>query len=128
MLPTLVRRLAQAAKPHIEAVASPSKLKKKWPPDFKSLPPQEQLRFEKRYKRRVNHIAQRPRWNKIVRLAQYSTIIFVVIYSVLFMDWRDERQPFDEVRKWFWEFLGFEAPEPKPKKIGAASGTTPPTR
>lgn len=74
MLPTIARRMAQAAKPHLEAATGPSKLKKVWPPDFSRLSPQEQLRFEKRYKRRIHHIAQRPRWNKMIQLAQLFTI------------------------------------------------------
>lgn len=74
MLPTLVRRMAQASKPQIEAAANPSKLKKVWPPDFSKLSPQEQLRFEKRYKRRIAHIAQRPTWTKAIKLTQYFTI------------------------------------------------------
>ncbi|KAK0706021.1 hypothetical protein B0T26DRAFT_725214 [Lasiosphaeria miniovina] len=75
MFPTLVRRLAQAPKPQIfESATAPSKLKKVWPPDFTKMTPQEQLRFEKRYKRRLAHMAQRPRWNKIVKLTQYFTI------------------------------------------------------
>lgn len=74
MLPTLVRRMAQAVKPEIPASTNPSKLKKVWPPDFSKLSPQEQLRFEKRYKRRIAHIAQRPTWTKVVKLTQYFTI------------------------------------------------------
>lgn len=74
MLPTLVRRVAQASKPQIEAAANPTKLKKVWPPDFSKLSPQEQLRFEKRYKRRISHIAQRPKWTKMIKFTQYFTI------------------------------------------------------
>jgi hypothetical protein len=74
MLPTIARRMAQAAKPQISASIGPSKLKKQWPPDFSKLSPQEQLRFEKRYKRRIHHIAQRPKWNKMIQLAQLFTI------------------------------------------------------
>ncbi|KAK0613350.1 hypothetical protein B0T14DRAFT_569410 [Immersiella caudata] len=117
MLPTLVRRMAQAGKPHVEFALGPSKLKKQWPPDFSKLSPQEQLKFEKRYKRRIHHIAQRPKWNKMIQLAQLFTISFVVVYSVLFMDWKDEKQPFDDVRKWFWESLGMKyTPKPKPSQ------------
>lgn len=74
MLPTLVRRMARVPKTQIEAATNPTKLKKVWPPDFSKLTPQEQLRFEKRYKRRITHIAQRPKWTKMVKLAQYFTI------------------------------------------------------
>ncbi|KAK1754415.1 hypothetical protein QBC47DRAFT_383863 [Echria macrotheca] len=117
MLPTLMRRMAQAAKTQITTQATPSKLKKVWPPDFSKLSPQEQLRFEKRYKRRLRHIAQRPTWTKMVKLAQYFTISFVLVYSVLFMDWRNEKQPFDDVRRAVWGFFGLEYhPYPKPEE------------
>ncbi|KAK0634362.1 hypothetical protein B0T17DRAFT_513117 [Bombardia bombarda] len=97
MFGTLVRRMAQASKPQFTATPSPYKLKKVWPPDFSKMSKHEELRFEKRYKRRLQHIATRPRWNKFIKLAQLFTITFVVAYSVLFMDWKDERQPFDDV-------------------------------
>ncbi|KAK3396757.1 hypothetical protein B0T20DRAFT_242867 [Sordaria brevicollis] len=87
--------------------------KKSWPPDFSTMSPQEQLKYEKRYKRKIHHIAQRPRWDKMVQLAQLGTISFVLIYCLLFADWKDERQPFYEFRAWFWESLGFEYEAPK---------------
>jgi hypothetical protein len=49
------------------------KLKKVWPPDIKTMTPQQQLRFEKKYKRRVRLATNRPRWDKFVRLAQLFT-------------------------------------------------------
>ncbi|KAK1773846.1 hypothetical protein QBC45DRAFT_446579 [Copromyces sp. CBS 386.78] len=105
--------------PHISpALLSQYPAKKTWPPDFKAMSPQEQLRYEKRYKRKIHHIAQRPKWNKMVQLAQLGTISFVLIYCVFFADWKDERQPFYEFREWFWNSLGFdyEAPNrPVPK-------------
>lgn len=61
--------------PHISpALLTQYPAKKSWPPDFKTMSPQEQLKYEKRYKRKLHHIAQRPRWNKIVQLAQLGTI------------------------------------------------------
>ncbi|KAK1834521.1 hypothetical protein QBC39DRAFT_343302 [Podospora conica] len=126
MFPTLARRMAQAAEKaatkskattsSASSLSSPSRLKKVWPPDFSKLSQQEQLHFEKRYKRRVAHIAQRPRWNKMIQLAQLTTITFVVVYSVMFMDWRDERQPFDDVRQAVWGFFGYDyTPTKKPR-------------
>ncbi|KAK3370850.1 hypothetical protein B0T24DRAFT_301179 [Lasiosphaeria ovina] len=112
MFPTLVRRLAQAPKPQIfESITAPSKPKRVWPPDFTKMTPQEQLRFEKRYKRRLAHMAQRPRWNKIVKLTQYFTISFVLVYSVLFMDAKNEHQPFEGLRAKFWGALGVFSPD-----------------
>ncbi|KAK3304700.1 uncharacterized protein B0T15DRAFT_537352 [Chaetomium strumarium] len=108
MLPTLVRRLAQAARPQLNAAVSNStyKLKKVWPPDMKTMTAQQQLRFEKKYKRRLKLATARPRWDKMVRLAQLFTMTFVVSYMVLFMDWKDVPTPFDPVREKFWTFFG----------------------
>lgn len=76
MFPTLVRRLAQAAKPQLNAAAAnPTyKLKKVWPPDIKNMTAQQQLRFEKKYKRRLKLATARPRWDKFVRVAQLFTM------------------------------------------------------
>ncbi|KAL1900908.1 hypothetical protein Sste5346_001969 [Sporothrix stenoceras] len=82
------------------------KNKKVWPPDFTRLSPQEQLRFEKRYKRRVALASARPRWVKFVKLVQLFSITFVVIYGVLFMEWDYGPQPFVGIREWFWNTLG----------------------
>ncbi|KIH93514.1 hypothetical protein SPBR_04423 [Sporothrix brasiliensis 5110] len=82
------------------------KNKKVWPPDFTRLSPQEQLRFEKRFKRRVALASARPRWVKFIKLAQLFSVTFVVIYCVLFMEWEYGPQPFAGVREWFWNTLG----------------------
>ena len=75
MFPTLVRRLAQAPKPQIHSAAAQGiKLKKVWPPDMKSMTPQQQLRFEKKYKRRLALATARPRWDKFIKLTQLFTI------------------------------------------------------
>jgi hypothetical protein len=76
MFPTLARRLAQAAKPQLHAaVENPAyKLKKVWPPDIRNMTSQQQLRFEKKYKRRLKLATARPRWDKFVRLAQLCTM------------------------------------------------------
>jgi hypothetical protein len=94
------------------------KPKKIWPPDFSKLSQKEQFRFEKKYKRRVKLATARPRWDKYVKMAQLvtvtgecvmSSILFlfcpglnsvelgVLVYSVLFMDWNTEHQPFQGV-------------------------------
>lgn len=44
--------------------------------------PQEQLKYEKRYKRKIHHIAQRPKWNKMVQLAQLGTISCMFFLSL----------------------------------------------
>ena len=50
------------------------KNKKVWPPDFSRMTPQEQLRLEKRFKRRMALASARPRWVKFVKLTQLFTI------------------------------------------------------
>ena len=74
MFRTLIRRAADSSTPHLVRGANAYKLKKVWPPDFSKLAPGEQLRFEKRYKRRLKLMGARPRWNKILKLTQLFTI------------------------------------------------------
>ncbi|KAI1084828.1 hypothetical protein F5B20DRAFT_222576 [Whalleya microplaca] len=112
MFPTLIRRLAEGPLPSQEsnATAPPSgtiyegrfKPKKVWPPDFSKLSEKEQFRFERRFKRRIKLATERPRWNKFIRLAQLVSVTSVLVYSVLFMDWKTEKQPFQGVRDKFW--------------------------
>ncbi|RYP46747.1 hypothetical protein DL768_007094 [Monosporascus sp. mg162] len=112
MFPTLVRRLVEKpAAPPIRNTQVPLtgnlsnryKPKKVWPPDFSQLTEKEKFRFERRYKRRVKLATARPRWDKFVRLAQLSSVTF---YSVLFMDWETEKQPFQGIRDRFWGAFG----------------------
>ena len=80
MFSATVRRLAQSAKesgsrkvPPI-AASNFQKTKKVWPPNFKELSHQEQLRFEKKYKRRIMMASRSPRWEKGIKYAQLLTI------------------------------------------------------
>lgn len=79
MLPTLVRRAAQAAPKkdpaYIKKIVELYPAKKVWPPNFKRLSVQEQLRFEKKFKRRLALATARPRWDKFVKLAQLFSIV-----------------------------------------------------
>lgn len=117
MFPTLIRRLAEGSKPPSPIRNAPYRLKKVWPPDFSKLSPAEQFRFEKKYKRRVKLAAARPRWNKFIKLTQLFSVTckltklnsnpisdipnsrttVVVVYGLLFMDSKNEHQPFDGV-------------------------------
>ncbi|KAI1339978.1 hypothetical protein F5Y15DRAFT_60493 [Xylariaceae sp. FL0016] len=119
MLPTLVRRLVEnpiapnlrsAIRAPLPGVYGRYKPKKIWPPDFSKLSQKEQFRFERRYKRRVKLATARPRWDKYVRLAQLSSVTFVAIYSILFMDWNTEKQPFEGVRNGLWNAIGALSP------------------
>ena len=81
MFPTLIRRMADsAARKHVtkelpnHVVGNPYQARKVWPPDFAALNPQQQLRFEKKYKRRMRHAAYSPRWDKGIKYAQLVTI------------------------------------------------------
>ncbi|KAI2777562.1 hypothetical protein F4815DRAFT_448135 [Daldinia loculata] len=126
MFATLVRRMAggpipsrlrnATATPLVEAYSSPYKPKKIWPPDFSKLSQKEQFRFERRYKRRVKLATARPRWDKLVRLTQLFSVTFVLIYSVLFMDWQTENQPLQGFRNRFWSVLGAFSPEQRDER------------
>ncbi|OTB11303.1 hypothetical protein K445DRAFT_322089 [Daldinia sp. EC12] len=122
MFSTLVRRIAlrgpilsntrnASTKPLTEVYASPYKPKKVWPPDFSKLSEKEKFRFERRYKRRVKLATARPRWDKFIKLVQLFSVTTVLVYSVLFMDWQTENQPFQETREKFWNMLGAFSPE-----------------
>lgn len=78
MFATLIRRAAQEARPSnpafIRRIRELHPPKKVWPPDFKKLSLQEQLKFEKKFKRRLALATTRPKWNKSVRLVQLFAI------------------------------------------------------
>ncbi|KAK4213623.1 hypothetical protein V8F33_001919 [Rhypophila sp. PSN 637] len=112
MFTTLVRRMASSMPNLPKKPAKPEPffpLKKVWPPDFKQMSVQQQLRFEKRYKRRLRHISQRPGWDKGVQIAQFITISAVVVYSALFMEWADgSYQPLTGFRTYVYDLFGFK--------------------
>ncbi|KAI0015248.1 hypothetical protein F4780DRAFT_764734 [Xylariomycetidae sp. FL0641] len=115
----LLRHAAEglAARSATRPPAAPPRLltrfrtKKVWPPDFAKLSAKEQFRLERRYKRRVKLATARPRWDRYVRLAQLGSVTFVAVYSVLFMDWKTEHQPFQGARDAFWGAVGSFSPE-----------------
>lgn len=78
MLPTLIRKAAQEAKPSNEAwlrrIRELYPPKKVWPPDFKKLSLQEQLKYEKKYKRRLALATARPQWTKFIKLVQLFSV------------------------------------------------------
>ena len=79
MRPTLLRRLADAGKEASRDLPpllanNPYQARKVWPPDFTRLSPQQQLRFEKKYKRRLYLSHYNPRWDKGVKMLQLGTI------------------------------------------------------
>ncbi|EED24394.1 conserved hypothetical protein [Talaromyces stipitatus ATCC 10500] len=99
---------------------SPYKPKRQWPPDMSKLSPKHQLRLERKYRRRAALKYARPRWVKFTKLAQWGIIIFVVVYSLLFMEWGKEGEvhPFEDFRKDFFASINslFSAQPPSRKK------------
>jgi hypothetical protein len=84
MFPTLLRRSREplskvtssilGSSTTTTAASTPFKARKVWPPNLENLTPQQQLRFEKKYKRRVVLAQQAPRWQKGVKYAQFATL------------------------------------------------------
>ncbi|KAI1098026.1 hypothetical protein F4804DRAFT_346662 [Jackrogersella minutella] len=116
MFATLVRRMGEG--PFQQGLNSAARLpptriytKKIWPPDFSKLSEKEKFRFERRYKRRVKLATARPRWDKYVRLAQLFSISFILVYTVLFMDWNTKTQPLQGIRNSFWGTIDAFSPE-----------------
>ncbi|KAH7561836.1 hypothetical protein J3E72DRAFT_30604 [Bipolaris maydis] len=88
-------------------------VKKKWPPNLRALTEKQQFRFERKFKRRIKLKSERPLWNKWIKVAQWSLISFIVVYGVLFHDFRKDpmnprpgEQPFEGLRKRMWGLLG----------------------
>ncbi|KZF19841.1 hypothetical protein L228DRAFT_30331 [Xylona heveae TC161] len=85
---------------------SPYKAKKLWPPDFSKLSHKHQFRLEKRYKRRTKLKWARPRWNKGVKVVQFTAITFSIFYALFFMDREKENRLVDPLRRWADDKLG----------------------
>lgn len=54
---------------------NPYKTRKVWPPNFAELSPQQQLRFEKKYKRRIYQAHHSPKWDRAVRVVRFGMIV-----------------------------------------------------
>ncbi|KAL7822274.1 hypothetical protein V8C26DRAFT_390548 [Trichoderma gracile] len=118
--PTLVRRLAQTAKEQLSKSApltvanNPYKARKVWPPDFKELTHQQQLRFEKKYKRRIALANYSPRWDKGVKYAQLLTIAAALVWLLFYSEfewWGQKYKPSEELRKHAQNLFGVLDPE-----------------
>ncbi|EUC50421.1 hypothetical protein COCMIDRAFT_82031 [Bipolaris oryzae ATCC 44560] len=88
-------------------------VKKKWPPNLRALTEKQQFRFERKFKRRIKLKSERPLWNKWTKVVQWSLISFIVVYGVLFHDFRKDpmnprpgEQPFEGLRQRMWGILG----------------------
>ena len=89
------------------------RVKKKWPPNLRELTEKQQFRFERKFKRRIKAKSIRPMWNKWTKIVQWSIIGFIVVYGVLFHDFRKDpmnprpgEQPFEGLRQKMWGFWG----------------------
>jgi hypothetical protein len=109
MLPTLARRIglnpfAAPKAPAINAPyfpytweTNPYICKRTWPPEFSKLSQKHQFKLERRYRRRAKLAYARPNWHKMVKLAQWGSILFVSVYGILFMELTDGNTPFSGV-------------------------------
>ncbi|KAF9878780.1 hypothetical protein CkaCkLH20_03680 [Colletotrichum karsti] len=109
MLPTLARRMAETAARRFDVFSNPYRAKKVWPPDFTGLSPQAQLRFEKKYKRRLALVYARPRWDKAIKLIQLATVTGFLGWTIFFSEyefWGKQYRPSEEIRKHFRNLFG----------------------
>ncbi|KAH9217887.1 hypothetical protein DL95DRAFT_386016 [Leptodontidium sp. 2 PMI_412] len=109
MFSTAIRRAAQPKIP-FDIYTNPYKATRLWPPDFSKIDRKHQFRLERKYKRRAKLKWARPRWTKFVKIAQMSSIVFIAVYGVLFLDWNQqsnpEHRPFEGIRSWFFGLTG----------------------
>ena len=96
MLPTpIVRAATQAPKLHPLLYLYPAK--KAWPPDFERLTDKHKFRLERKYRRRAKLKYARPQWNKAVKLAQYTSILGILVYGLFGMKWDEQNDSFPGV-------------------------------
>ncbi|KAJ5202740.1 hypothetical protein N7449_004819 [Penicillium cf. viridicatum] len=98
---------------------SPYQPKRQWPPDMSKLSPKHQFRLERKYRRRAALKYARPKFMKAVTLAQWVVIGFVIIYSVLFMEWDTNDTAFHAIREKFFagvRAIFSSAPPPGPRR------------
>ncbi|KFA63750.1 hypothetical protein S40285_01973 [Stachybotrys chlorohalonatus IBT 40285] len=135
MFATPLRRLGQIARktsraPPAPVGNNPHKARKLWPPDFEALNPQQQLRFEKKYKRRVILASRAPRWDKAVKLTQFIAITATIGYLVFYGEfewWGREYTPYDEIRRHVRNLFGVLDQEKRYERRKDAPEYIPPT-
>lgn len=99
--------------PPFDFARSRFRVKKKWPPNLRELTEKQQFRFERKFKRRIKAKAIKPQWDRWTKIVQWSIISFIVVYGVLFHDFRKDpmnprpgEQPFEGLRQRMWGMLG----------------------
>ncbi|KAJ5823184.1 hypothetical protein N7447_005524 [Penicillium robsamsonii] len=99
-------KTASSPPPSFEDVYySPYQPKRQWPPDMSKLSPKHQFRLERKYRRRAALKYARPTFMKATLIAQWVVIGFVIIYSVLFMEWEADNTLFHGIRDSFFAGL-----------------------
>ena len=97
---------ANAIKFPFTAETNPYHCKRIWPPEFAKLSKKHQFRLERRYRRRTKLKWARPTWMKVTKLGQWGSILFVLVYGVLYLDMGEGDTPFDGIRRWYGEQIG----------------------
>ncbi|KAJ5759151.1 hypothetical protein N7520_006307 [Penicillium odoratum] len=95
--------------------------KRQWPPDMSKLSPKHQFRLERKYRRRAALKYARPKFIKMVTLAQWVIIGFVAVYAILFMNWDTKGTPFDGIRESFFSGIQAIFTSPPPRGPGKNS-------
>ncbi|KAK7518506.1 hypothetical protein IWX49DRAFT_587388 [Phyllosticta citricarpa] len=93
---------------------NPYRAKRSWPPDLSKLSWRDQVRFDRKYRRRLKMRSTWPLWNKRVKLAQWIILGTVGFYMVCIVDWKTEIEikaggpvsgwsPFQVPHDFFWD-------------------------
>ncbi|KAF2847129.1 hypothetical protein T440DRAFT_521123 [Plenodomus tracheiphilus IPT5] len=112
----LINRLlgrTQNTLPPFDLARNRFRVKKTWPPNLRELTEKQQFRFERKFKRRIKAKSIKPQWDRWTKIVQWSIISFIVVYGVLFHDFRKDpmnprpgEQPFAGLRQRMWGMLG----------------------
>ncbi|OAQ73170.1 hypothetical protein VFPPC_12936 [Pochonia chlamydosporia 170] len=134
MFAATVRRLAQSSKESLPKQVpftvfnNPYQARKVWPPNFKDLNHGQQLRFEKKYKRRIDLASRSPRWEKGVKFAQLATIAAALVWLFFYSEfewWGKQYKPSEEMRRHARNLFGVIDPEKRYERRPDAPESTP---
>ncbi|PHH86641.1 hypothetical protein CDD83_9938 [Cordyceps sp. RAO-2017] len=136
MFATVARRLAQSAAEPMAKQASLAAAamkayptRKVWPPDFEGLSVQQQLRYEKKYKRRAKLACRTPKLNKATKYGQLGTVIAGVLAFVFLSDfefWGLVQKPSKETRRYILTICGIMDPDKRYERRADAPEALPP--
>ncbi|KAG6002658.1 hypothetical protein E4U21_002918 [Claviceps maximensis] len=120
MFSVSARRLAQAGKDSLPkqvpftVFSNPYTARKVWPPNFKDLNHAQQLRFEKKYKRRTQLATYSPKWQKGVKFAQLATIAAALVWLFFYAEfewWGQQYKPSEEMSRHAATLFGVVDPD-----------------